>query len=266
MRKENNKIFVDIPLTTQSGKTRVKVRNGIHECGYLVATRQDPFSTNHYIEWQIGYGVDASDKDKLKLSKLPNIKFDDCNGKTKALYELSEYFYYFVELGFINKSDIEHLKSHLQEHMNNPCSFFDSQDAFKVSKGSVSPPHIQYLPTTNKTGWIYQYIINPMLAYHLEDVNIWIEIISKEKQRAVGIQPMLYVCIPIGNLQPKPGYPGFFGRPAYQNECACLTLDFSYKEFLLETLRIFGTLSANHNHDVWSIVDVISNKLKCIIK
>ena len=73
-------------------------------------------------------------------------------------------------------------------------------------------------------------------------------------------------CIPIGNLQPKPGYPGFSGRPAYQNECACLTLDFRYKEFLLETLKIFGTLSANHNRDVRSIVDVISNKLDHIIK
>ena len=127
---ENNKIFVDmpkpvdIPLTAQSSKTRVKIRNGIHEYGYP-ATRQNPFSTNHYIEWQIGYGVDASDKD--------NIRFDSYNGKTKTLYELSKYFYYFVELGFINKSDIEHLKSHLQEHMNNPYSFFDSQDAFKVS-------------------------------------------------------------------------------------------------------------------------------------
>ena len=78
---------------------------------------------------------------------------------------------------------------------------------------------------------------------------MWIEVISKEKQRAMGIQPMLYVCIPIGNLQPKPGYQGFFNRRAYQNECACLTLDFSCKEFLLKTLRVFGTLSANHNRD-----------------
>lgn len=37
---ENNKIFVDIPLTTQSGKTRVKIRNEIHECGYPTATRK----------------------------------------------------------------------------------------------------------------------------------------------------------------------------------------------------------------------------------
>ena len=199
---ENNKIFVDmpkpvdIPLTTQSGKTRVKIRNGIHECGYLVATRQNPFSTNHYIEWQIGYGVDASDKD--------NITFSSYNGKTKALYELSEYFYYFVELGFINKSDIEYLRSHLQRSMNGPHNFLDSQKKFKVRKS-----HVYALHTSPKIKRIYQYIINPMLTYHLEDVNIWIEIISKEKQRAMGIQPMLYVCIPIGNLQPRPGYPGF---------------------------------------------------------
>ena len=209
---------VDIPLTTQSGKTRVKIRNGIHECGYLVATRQNPFSTNHYIEWQIGYGVDASDKD--------NITFSSYNGKTKALYELSEYFYYFVELGFINKSDIEYLRPHLQRSMNGPHNFLDSQKKFKVRKS-----HVYALHTSPKIKRIYQYIINPMLTYHLEDVNIWIEIISKEKQRAMGIQPMLYVCIPIGNLQPKPGYPGFFGRPAYQMNALVLLWILVIKNF-----------------------------------
>lgn len=48
---ENKQIFVEIPLTTQSGKTRVKTRNSFYEYGLPTATRQIPFSQKHYIEW-----------------------------------------------------------------------------------------------------------------------------------------------------------------------------------------------------------------------
>lgn len=65
---ENKQIFVEIPLTTQSGKTRVKTRNSFYEYGLPTATRQIPFSQKHYIEWQIGYDVDKNDKEKLALS------------------------------------------------------------------------------------------------------------------------------------------------------------------------------------------------------
>ncbi|WP_233707659.1 hypothetical protein [Helicobacter aurati] len=36
----DNKICVEIPLTTQSGKIRVKIRNSFYEYGILTATRQ----------------------------------------------------------------------------------------------------------------------------------------------------------------------------------------------------------------------------------
>ena len=65
---ENNKIRIEIPLTTQSGKIRVKIRNSFYEYGIPTATKQIPFSQKHYIEWQIGYDVDKSDKEKLALS------------------------------------------------------------------------------------------------------------------------------------------------------------------------------------------------------
>ncbi|STQ85243.1 hypothetical protein [Helicobacter muridarum] len=43
---ENKKIFAEIPLTTQSGKIRVKTRNSFYEYGLPTATRQTPFSQN----------------------------------------------------------------------------------------------------------------------------------------------------------------------------------------------------------------------------
>ena len=102
----------NIRLTTQSGKTRVKTRNSFYEYGLPTATRQTPFSQKHYIEW--GYDVDKSDKKKLALSTLQDIEFVGANGKTKALYELSEYLYYFTQWGIITESEIINLLTFLQ--------------------------------------------------------------------------------------------------------------------------------------------------------
>ncbi len=40
---EDNKIYVEIPLTSQSGKARVKIRNSFYEYGLPTATKQNPF-------------------------------------------------------------------------------------------------------------------------------------------------------------------------------------------------------------------------------
>ena len=91
----NKNIKVAIPLTGQTSKTRVKSRDIWYGYGYPVATRQKEFELNSYIEWQIGYDIVTSEKTKLELSTLQNKRFIGSNGKEKALYELSEYLYYF---------------------------------------------------------------------------------------------------------------------------------------------------------------------------
>ena len=42
-RIEDNKIYIEIPLTSQSGKARVKIRNSFYEYGLPTATKQNPF-------------------------------------------------------------------------------------------------------------------------------------------------------------------------------------------------------------------------------
>lgn len=64
------KILVDVPLTEQSGKFRVKVREAVNEHGRPAATRQEAFTKNHYVEWQIGYDVAKSEREKFGLTSL----------------------------------------------------------------------------------------------------------------------------------------------------------------------------------------------------
>jgi hypothetical protein len=40
---EDNKIYIEIPLTSQSGKARVKIRNSFYEYGLPTATKQNPY-------------------------------------------------------------------------------------------------------------------------------------------------------------------------------------------------------------------------------
>ena len=78
---ENKSIKVAIPLTSQTGKIRVKSRDIWYGYGYPVATRQKEFELNFYIEWQIGYDIVTSEKTKLELSTLQNKRFIGSNGK-----------------------------------------------------------------------------------------------------------------------------------------------------------------------------------------
>ncbi|MGL2667914.1 R.Pab1 family restriction endonuclease [Helicobacter pylori] len=63
-------IEVSIPLTSISGKARVKIRHAFSDYGISTATRKIPFSLKHYVEWQIGYDVPIKDKEKLELTTL----------------------------------------------------------------------------------------------------------------------------------------------------------------------------------------------------
>lgn len=225
---EDNKIFVEIPLTAQSGKARVKIRNSFYEYGLPTATRQISFSQKHYIEWQIGYDADKSDSEKINLTSLKNTEFIGANGKKKALYELSEYLFYFTKCRIIEINEINDILKFLENIDSN--NFLDSK--FQI------------------------------LRSHPMQRDILIEIIIKEKQRAIGVQPMLYVCFPITELKPAGNKPSLLGRVADSKECAYLILDSKDKQFLLESFKIFGILSESHNYDIRRILELIKNYIQ----
>lgn len=246
---EDNKIYVEIPLTSQSGKARVKIRNSFYEYGLPTATKQNPFSQKHYIEWQIGYDADKSDNDKMKLTSLKNTEFIGANGKNKALYELSEYLFYFTKWGIIRIDEINYILSFLENINKN--NFLDSN--FQILRSH----HIQ----RNILGidFYFSEVRYPLLVHKFDNFDILVEIIIREKQRAIGSQPMLYVCFPIMQLVPFKNKLALFGRVAETKEFAYLVLDSKDKQFLLESFKIFGILSPSHNYDIIQILNIIKD-------
>ncbi|WQW41383.1 R.Pab1 family restriction endonuclease [Helicobacter pylori] len=110
-------IEVSVPLTSISGKVRVKIRHAFSDYGISTATRKIPFSLKHYVEWQIGYDVPIKDKEKLELTTLKDEKYHflGANNKVKTLYELSEIIYYAKQLGLISLENLENTLKYLEK-------------------------------------------------------------------------------------------------------------------------------------------------------
>ena len=238
-----NRILIDIPLTTPTGKIRIKSRSMFYEFGIPHAAGSNPMIQNNYIEWQIGYDVETKYKNK---SKLPDKSFVAYNGKKKVLYELSEYLHYFYSWNMITTSELENtiafLSQLVEENLlsNHPeCVISRTHPAEKVINGTT----------------FYKMTLNyPQLVHKFGQFEIIAEITIREKQRAIGIQPMLYLCFPITELQDSEK---LIGRTARKKETAQFVLDASNYKIVLEMIRIFGMLSPSHHKDILEIVKVV---------
>ena len=98
----------------------------------------------------------------------------------------------------------------------------------------------------------------PQLIYKFGIYEVIAEITIKEKQRAVGIQPMLYICFPITLLVDENGNSlNLLGRTAKTKEIAYFKIDNNNKNIILKSFEIFGMLAESHKTDVERILDTI---------
>jgi hypothetical protein len=243
LNEKEKQILVYISLTTTSGKIRVKERNMLNEYGIPVATKQTKFSQKHYIEWQIGYDVVVGES---KETTLLNKNFVGANGKNKALYELSEYLYYFYKWNIIKKEKLQKIKDFIEKADDN--LLIDVNNNYNILRSNFKETllfDIEFLQAEIKY---------PLLVHKFKNYDIVTEIVIKEKQRAIGIMPMLYLCFPITELKSDIS---LLGRTAETKETADFVLDENNIDVLLEMVKIFGVLSKAHKHDILEIIKVI---------
>lgn len=245
----DQKIKVAIPLTKGTEKTRIKKRSILNEYGVPVSTKSEKFTQSCYVEWQIGYDVVTSEADKLERTTLKNLRFIGANGKEKALYELSEYIKYFYDWGVVSKQSLLDVKNYLQNLSDN--DFLDnpiSHPELAIKRTNFANKQI------NGFNFLWTQVEYPLLVYKFGNFEIVTEIIIKEKQYAIGIQPMLYLCFPITELEDSQN---LLGRTAKTKEFASFKIDKNNIFVFVEMLKLFGNLSKNHNKDAVSIIDTI---------
>lgn len=244
--KTEQKIEVPILLTAVSGKIRVKNRSIANEYGTPVAVKQTPFKQSNYIEWQIGYDVIKGEISEAKDTTLPDENFIGANGKEKALYELSEYIWHFFDWGIITDKELEETKEYLENVSEN--GLLDVNAELQIERSHLIEKEI------NNFKFEYTQVKYPLLIYKFGKYEIITEIKITEKQRAVGVQPMLYLCFPITELKAKSN---LLGRVAKTKEVAYFDITKDNISVFVELLKLFGILSASHRHDILQIINTI---------
>lgn len=246
---KDKELMVDVPLTNLTGKVRIKKRSLLNEYGTPVFTKREPFSQSCYVEWQIGYDATTDDKEKMKGVHFPSHTFIGANSHEKTLYELSEFVKYFYDWKIVGKKELIEVRNYLLSLKDE--DFLDNA----ISHPELAIKRTNFVKTRiNEFDFMWAKIEYPLLVYKFNNYEIITEITIKEKQKAVGVQPMLFLCFPITELE---NAHSLLGRTAKTNETAVFKIDFGNICVFVEMLKLFGTLSKNHNIDVLRILDVI---------
>lgn len=240
------KLQVFLPITSPTGKVRVKDRNVFHEYGKPVSTRSEIVPTTAYIEWQIGYDLEKK-TENLEKTSLKNCSFENYKGVLKMPYELAEILFYSKQLGLISNDEIKVVKSTIknfsdEELLENCLNVWRSNPKLEVINGiEFQRMDVKY----------------PLLVHKYKDYETVTEILVTEKQRAVGVQPMLYICVPVKYVCSSINGNFIDGRVAEKGESAIWIIGKEEAIFLLEVAKLFGLLSFAHRHDILEILNLL---------
>lgn len=115
--------------------------------------------------------------------------------KTKSLYELSEYIWYFHKWNIVTKEELDNIAAYLNSIPKS--SLIDHNSNLQINRSHPIKNNI------NGFDFEYTQVKYPLLIYKFSGYQLITEIKITEKQYAVGIQPMLYFCFPITELKSK---------------------------------------------------------------
>ena len=232
-----------IPLTRTGGKIRIKERLAFSDYGLPIkAPTKTILSPKHYIEWQIGY-----DKDEIVYGTH---HFLDYKNKKKQIDELSKFLLFGLKNSLISKNEILDLKSFIK---NNEIFIETTQEIQRTNFIKENLAGIEFLKSK---------VSYPLLVHQFQNKDILCEIIVREKQRAVGVMPMLYFCVPMSALYDRNGTQNFIGREVKSKELGYLYIDKNNISIFVQMFKIFGILSANHKHDCLEILKYILRATK----
>lgn len=241
---EAQRLWAVLPLTSPTGKIRVKRRSHFDEYGQPVAACAESLVQSNYIEWQIGYDLLAT-AENAAATTLSDRTFENSKERpeTKYPYELSELLFHAYRFGWVNNDELRELVASVSAVSNG--NLLDVRSDMAVLRSHPVETEV------NGVSFWKMEVRYPLLVHRFGDYEIYAEVTNREKQRGVGLQPMLYVCIPLSNLvfDESP-----FGRTAKPKEKCRWMVGPAEAPLLLELFRIFGMLSDRHRHDTLAIL------------
>ena len=236
-RTLNDQIIVSLPITTPTGKVRVK-RPVAGYAAEPVACRSLPMMADDYLEWQISYDTDELDDPsvlhEVVLNKAQGVRYGcelvrllvECRSKgilpDNRFQELRQLVFATLDAG------IEELEKIRRED--------DSQAKTIATKYGFSR---HYLRVPNYLRVAGSYAVEIKIAH---------------KQRAVGNQAMIFVNLPLKYCQSKGSQP-LIGRCADKSEKADYAINAGNVEMVFDTFVAFALASVSHRNDLKMIFE-----------
>jgi hypothetical protein len=228
-------VRVRLPLTDVTGKVRVKEQT-LDGFGLPVAPSKVSLGEKHYLEWQIGYDIPNTNSPSV----VPQIKFTR-NGGTKYGHELARIIFESVRLGLLSTNDLIHEVEALKKIQ--PSEFEENQP-------------VQIETSTNAAANGFQSAVERLPQFTKTTPFGSVQIQLKQKQRAVGYQAMVYVCLPMNQVLETSGY---LRQPGKAKSKETVYYDFNHENavFILDIIHAFGIASQQHNEDIRQILETI---------
>ncbi|HEX5397795.1 MAG TPA: R.Pab1 family restriction endonuclease [Verrucomicrobiae bacterium] len=228
-------VRVRLPLTDVTGKVRMKAREK-GGFGIPIAPRKTALNGDDYLEWQIGYDTTTTNSPSV----VPEIRFQS-NGETKYGHELSKIILESVRMGILSTNDLKHEIEALEKVP--PNGFEEDQP-------------VQIEIATNTTADGFQRAVEELPLFTKTTQHGWVQIQLKQKQRAVGYQAMVYVCLPMNQVLDMNGNLRVAGR-AKSKETVYYDFNRDNAAFILDIIQAFGIASPQHNEDLQKILERI---------
>jgi hypothetical protein len=232
---DTNSVRVRLPVTDVTGKVRVKEKTA-DGFGLPIAPTKTILGMKHYLEWQIGYDVPNTNSPTV----VPLVQFTR-KGETKYGHELSKILYECVRRELVSTNELEKELVLLQKQ---------STGTFEESRGV----EVETDPNTTPDG--FQSSVQKLPQFTKSTAHGSVQIQLKPKQRAVGYQTMVYVCLPMNAVLEMDGTPRRAG-PARPKETVLYEFNRNNSAFLMDIVHAFGLASRQHNEDICNILGKI---------
>jgi len=238
---KNARLMIELPLTNPTGKIRVKRRSKVLNYGLPIATRRENFTKEDYIEWQISYATQHPPEE----SKVKDIVIND----NQIGFELTKLLYEGIKLNILSNEDLSELERFIND-VQQTETLEENEKIFRESD-------LQEI----KGGFKKFVEKAPLFVKKNEEKGYFVEILLRHKQRAVGLQSMVYLCIYIELLKDKDGN-SFIGRIAESREFGRFEVTAENKELIADVVKAFAIASQQHKKDISNILKQIKKKCR----
>ena len=190
---------------------------------------------------QIGY--DTTDADDVSV--VPSVKFER-DGHTKYGHELTKILGECLRLGLLTREQLRAERTQLDH--------WKSADLESAEKVALQPEPPAARDTALPAG--FERFVQKVPQFVKSTLHGAVELQFKPKQRAVGYQPMVYVCLPLAQWRTADGSPRSPGH-THPKETVLYRITGENTGLVLDAVHAFAIASRTHNEDLAKILDAL---------